>query len=170
MVLLLVDYHIIRQNPLKNLKEKSIDRQRSMEQVKSRMTLLLIHLSVADLIVILFQVSLFFSFLYFLPTNQIEGQKILLLLHLHFPQPNQTHELHEINGVVKSIFLFKVKSYSTWFGCQCPIEIPKSITLPGEFVLFLFVFLPSNRIGLQMISIFFMKFSSTKLDRQFREI
>ena len=88
------------------------DRQRSIEQVKSRMTLLLIHLSVADLIVILFQVSLISCYLYFLPSNQIECQKISLLLHLHFPQPNQTDELHEINGAVKNTF-FLLKSYST---------------------------------------------------------
>ena len=62
-------------------KENLSDRQRSMEQVKSRMTLLLIHLSVADLIVILFQVSLISCYLYFLPSNEIEGQKILLLLN-----------------------------------------------------------------------------------------
>ena len=102
------------------------DRQRSMEQVKSRMTLLLIHLSVADLIVILFQVSLTSCYLYFLPSNQIECQKISLLLHLHFPQPNQTDELHEINGAVKK-HIFFIKVIFNMIGCQCPIEILKSI-------------------------------------------
>ena len=82
------------------------DRQRSMEQVKSRMTLLLIHLSVADLIVILFQVSFSFSYLSFLPSNQSEGQKISLLLHLHFPQPNQTDDAR--------IFFIKVIFNMIW--------------------------------------------------------
>ena len=105
-----------KQKKISNLYIYLSHRQRSMEQVKSRMTLLLIHLSVADLIVILFQVSLISCYLYFLPSNQIEGQKISLLLQLHSPQPNQTDELHEINGAVKNtFFLIQVIFNMIWF-------------------------------------------------------
>ena len=33
-------------------------------------------------------------------------KKISLLLHLHFPQLNQTDELHEINGAMKNTFFY----------------------------------------------------------------